>query len=169
MRLVLSRVEPSDFSAIAPSSFNALVHDGGFTAMLGVNNDENIAHAKSEFRKEFSSDASNAWIKITDEDDGGKFVAASNWKIYPTYVEKEVDARAKEFEEFRAEIVTWFKEEKEKEDAASIMRSFFERRYKYMREGHVRTSIGTRVSCLEYFRNGDCRSAPRSDYSIPWD
>lgn len=137
MRLVLSRLQPSDFDASIPSQFAAFVHDGGHLAMLGANSAANVARAKTALLGDYAADASNVWIKVSDADAGDRFVAASNWKVYPTYVKGEVDARAREMAALRAEDVGWFEGEREKEDAAVLTREFYEIRYRFTREAHV--------------------------------
>jgi hypothetical protein len=46
------------------------------------------------FLEDFALDPTDVWPKITDEDANGKIIAASNWKIYPTYVKSDFDAKA---------------------------------------------------------------------------
>ena len=156
MRLILSRVIASDFDVMVPSQFAAFVHDGGHTAMMGVNNADNIARAKVDLLKEFHKDPAGVGVKVTDEDEGGKFVAASCWKIYPTYVKSEVDERAKEMEGFSAENVKCYSEQAEKEAAAEIVRVFFEVRFKHMREGHVcKSDMSIYLSFISCFWFGE--------------
>lgn len=106
MPLVLSRVTADDFDTLIPIQFAAFANNGVHHAQLGLENTENIAHAKALFLKDFTSDPADVWLKVTDEDANGKIIAASNWKIYPTYVKSDFDAKAASVENMTAEDVT---------------------------------------------------------------
>ena len=50
----------------------------------------------------------------------------SNWKIYPTYVKSDFDAKAALVENMTAEDVTWRSDERQKEDAVTILKELLE-------------------------------------------
>ena len=137
MPLVLSRVTPEDFDTLVPIQFSAFAKNGAHCAQLGPKNPDNIVHAKAIFLDRFASDPADVWLKVTDEDANGRIIAASNWKIYPTYVKSDFDARAALFEGMRAEDVSWHTDPRQKEDAVTILKEFFSTRYRMMREAHV--------------------------------
>jgi hypothetical protein len=137
MPLILSRVTANDFDTLVPIQFIAFVKNGTHNAQLGFGSAENIARAKKVLLEDFTSDPADVWIKVTDEDANGRIIAASNWKIYPTYVKKDFDAKAAAFENLKPEDVTWHIDVRQKEDAATILKEFFETRYRRTREAHV--------------------------------
>ena len=137
MRLAISRVTAEDFDTIVPIQFTAFTNNGTHNAQLGFKSAESIAYAKTVFLETSVSDAADLWIKVTDEDANCRIIAASNWKIYPTYVKSDFDAKAAASEKMRAEDVTWHSDARQKEDAAAIMKEFFEIRYRRTREAHV--------------------------------
>jgi beta-lactamase class D len=141
MPLTISRVTPDDFNTLVPIEFAAFADNGAHTAQLGFNNAESIAHAKTIFLEAFTSDPADAWLKVTDEDANGRIVAASNWKIYPTYVKSAFDAKAAAAEKLKAEDVTWHSDARQKEDAVTIMKEFFATRYRRISEAHVRKFV----------------------------
>lgn len=151
MPLTLSRVTHDDFNTLVPIQFAAFVNNGTHHAQLGFNTHDNIAHAKKVLREDFASDPADVWIKVTDEDASGRIIAASNWKIYPTYVKKDFDAKAAVSEKLRPEDVTWHSSEREKEDAGTIMKEFFATRYRSMREAHICTSVPSSHSAGNFF------------------
>jgi hypothetical protein len=87
--------------------------------------------------EDFASDPADVWLKVTDEDANSKTIAASNWKIYPTYVKSDFDAKAASVDKMTAEDVTWHSDERQKEDAVTILKEFFATRYRRTREAHV--------------------------------
>jgi hypothetical protein len=103
MLLALSRVTADDFDTLVPIQFTAFANNGAHYAQLGFKNAENIAHAKAVFLEAFASDPADVWVKVTDEDANGRIIAASNWKIYPTYVKSDVDTKAAAFEKMKGE------------------------------------------------------------------
>jgi hypothetical protein len=137
MPLALSRVTADDFDTLIPIQFTAFANNGTHHAQLGLRNAANIANAKAIFRKNFASDPADVWLKVTDEDANSKIIAASNWKIYPTYVKSDFDAKATSVDKMTAEDVTWHGDERQKEDAVTILKEFFATRYRRMREAHV--------------------------------
>ena len=137
MPLVLSRVAPEDFDTLVPIQFSAFAKNGAHYAQLGCKNPENIAHAKAIFLDSFASDPADLWLKVIDEDATGRIIAASNWKIYPTYVKSDFDTRAALFEGMKAEDVSWHTDPRQKEDAVTIVKEFFSTRYRRTREAHV--------------------------------
>lgn len=147
MRLTLSRVASDDFDTIVPIQFAAFANNGAHLAQLGFASPESIAHAKKIFLDGFVSDSADYWLKVTDEDANGRIVAASNWKIYPTYVKNDFDAMATAAEKIKPEDITWLSDARQKEDAASILKQFFATRYRVTREAHI------------------CKSAP-SDHTL---
>ena len=141
MPLTLSRVTPGEFDTIVPIQFAAFANNGAHTAQLGFNNAESIAHAKTIFLDDFASDPADIWLKVTDEDANGRIIAASNWKVYPTYVKSDFDAKAALSEKMKAEDVTWLGDPRQKEDAVTIVKEFFATRYRKTREAHVCKSV----------------------------
>jgi hypothetical protein len=141
MRLTLSRVASDDFDTLVPIQFAAFANNGAHNAQLGFGSPENIAHAKKVFLDEFVSDVADVWLKITDEEANNRIVAASNWKIYPTYVKKDFDTKAAAIEKMKPEDVTWLSDAQQKEDATTILKEAFTTRYKLTREAHICKSI----------------------------
>ena len=137
MPLALSRVTADDFDTLIPIQFTAFADNGTHSAQLGLKNAANIAHAKALFLKDLASDPADVWLKVTDEDVNGKVIAASNWKIYPTYVKSDFDAKAASVDKMVAEDVTWHSDERQKEDAVTILKEFFATRYRKTRDAHV--------------------------------
>lgn len=94
MPLALSRVTADDFDTLIPIQFTAFANNGAHHAQLGLRNAANIAHAKALFLENFASGPADVWVKVMDEDTNSKIIAVSNWKIYPTYVKIDFDAKA---------------------------------------------------------------------------
>jgi hypothetical protein len=141
MPLTLSRVISEDFNTLLPIQFAAFANNGAHNAQLGFNTPDNIAHAKKFFLEDFASDSADVWLKVTDDDANGRIVAASNWKIYPTYVKKDFDAKAAASEKLRPEDVTWHSDARQKEEATTILKEFFAIRYRTTREAHICKSV----------------------------
>jgi len=152
MKLILSRVVPSDLDALVPVAFDAFATNGGWTALYGVKNAENIANAKRNFLKDMDTDSSDVWLKITDEDAGGRIVSGSNWKLYPTYVKADFDRKAENVEKLTAQNICHFTEEKQREEACWLLQDFMRRRYGNTREAHVLLNI--LFTCPTYHRCG---------------
>lgn len=93
MPLGLSRVTADDFDTLIPIQFTAFANNGAHHAQLGLRNAANIAHTKALFLEDFASDPADVWLKVMDEDANSKIIAASNWKIYPTYVKSDSTPR----------------------------------------------------------------------------
>jgi hypothetical protein len=125
MHLKLSRVDLSDFDAILPVLFKAFDPMELSTVFFGKYSPANLALRKKKLLDTFHDDPADVWLKVTDEDQevevdvinedyvepqgddqcfsksvtGTKrvkrIVCASNWKVYPTFVEpKEVKKAA---------------------------------------------------------------------------
>jgi hypothetical protein len=137
MLLTLSRVTADDFDTLVPLQFTAFANNGSHNAQLGFGSADDIARAKKLLLEDFRGDPADVWLKVTDEDANGRIIAASNWKIYPTYVKKDFDAKAAAFENLKPEDVTWHSDVRHKEDAATILKEFFETRYRRTREAHI--------------------------------
>lgn len=173
MRLVLSRVTSADFDAILPVQFEAFSTVDLATVFFGKGTPGNIAAAKKKLIEVFHNDPADLWLKIEDEDeeveiavvpdpdsigdgDSGKWekkkvkrlVSASNWKIYPTYVEPKAEPQKildghKETNETadvkisEADKITWLETEQQREDAIIITEDFMSRRRRACKEGHL--------------------------------
>lgn len=167
MRLVLSRVTPEDFDAIIPVQFKSFAGIELADVFFGRVSPKSYAYAKSVFMKAWNEDPADVWLKITDEDaemdvnildDEGnvvrserrkRIVCASNWKIYPTYVDPEIKAKADEASlearGWKKAVVhveekpgfTYLETQQEREDAAVLLEDFLSRRRSACREGHV--------------------------------
>lgn len=114
MRLELSRAESADFDVLVPMLFDAFQGDGGFYLLSGPKSAENFNRVTEYFQRQLSTESAIYWTKVTDEDAGGKVIAASLWKIYSTYVESEFDAKAAKADEMNADSVVWLNDERQK-------------------------------------------------------
>jgi hypothetical protein len=137
MPLALSRVTADDFDTLMPIQFAAFANNGVHHARLGLKNAPNKAHAKAHFLEDFASDPANVWMKVTDEDADSKIIAVSNWKIYPAYVKSDFDVKAASVDKMTAEDVTWHSDERQREDAVTILKKFFATRCRRTGEAHV--------------------------------
>ena len=134
---ILRRVQPSDFDIFVPVEFTAFVNDGGHNAMFGPSSPRNIAHAREVWLKATKTDPADVWLKVTDEDAGSRIVCVGNWKIYPTYVASEVDARAAAIEKLTAQDASGYDDPNQKADSIMLTKDFLARRYEKMREPHI--------------------------------
>lgn len=182
MHLTLSRVEPSDFDAILPVLFEAFDHIELSAVFFGKASSANLALRKKKILESFHNDPADVWLKVTDEDeevevdiinehfaDEGeghvsdkrikgrktvkRIVCASNWKVYPTFVEPK---QVQETVEARGTVVNgegnievthekkangsdliWLPTPAERADAHVILEDFMARRRRACREGHI--------------------------------
>jgi GNAT superfamily N-acetyltransferase len=185
MRLTLSRVECSDFDAIVPVLFKAFDPIELSAAFFGKASPTNLAIRKQKILESFHNDPADVWLKVTDEDEevevdiinehftqGGKgqvsgesiqgrktmkrIVCASNWKVYPTFVEPKLDKETVEapsaVTKGEGNIETthtkppgfdliWLSTPTEREDAHIILEDFLARRRRVCREGHILLDI----------------------------
>jgi GNAT superfamily N-acetyltransferase len=180
MHLTVSRVQPSDFDAILPAQFAAFDPIELSAAFFGRSSPANFAIAKKKQLESFHNDPADVWLKVTDEDQeievdvinedyverpgesdsfskGKKvvkrIVSASNWKVYPTFVEGheakqaaeplkaptngEVKASVEVEKKADGSEITWLPTPAERADAHSILEDFMARRRRACREGHV--------------------------------
>lgn len=113
MRLVLSRVQPSDFDALIPLQFHAFDDVDLNNCFFGPTGPSGYAYAKRTVLHAYTHDAADVWMKVTDEDedieidvldsDTGmptgekrkqkRIVAGSNWKVWPTLNGEEHEKR----------------------------------------------------------------------------
>ena len=184
MHLTLSRVDPSDFDAILPVMFEAFDPIDMSTVFIGKSSPRNLAIRKKKVLEEFYHDPADVWLKVTDEDDevevdvidedcveqegdgrcfskGKKrvrrIVCASEWKLYPTFVEpKEApeaddplkaatngEANTKIEVEKKADgsEISWLFTTAERADARMILDDFLARRRRACHEGHLLLSL----------------------------
>lgn len=180
MHLTVSRVHPSDFDAIVPAQFAAFDPIDLSAAFFGGSSPANFAISKKKHLDSFHNDPADVWLKVTDEDEeievdvinedyvegpgddnpfskGKKIVkrivSASNWKIYPTFVEGqeakqaagplkaatngEVKASVEAEKKADGSEITWLSTPAERADAHSILEDFMSRRRRACREGHI--------------------------------
>lgn len=88
MHLILSRVKDEDLDELLLGQYSAFTGNAAHDAIYGLNTPVARADAKKKFLKEMHTDPADYWLKIVDQD-SGKLVAASNWKIYPTWAESK--------------------------------------------------------------------------------
>lgn len=125
MQLKISRItDIADLAYLAPIEFAAFVQDGGHNVMLGRNVPASIKATIKRQEKEFTSDPSNFWIKVFDADANNRIIAASNWKIFPTYVQSDFEAKDKHINAMTAKDLSFMGDEKQQEDAVIAMRGF---------------------------------------------
>ena len=137
VQLVLSRVTRSDLDTLIPIEFAAFEHEGSHGAMYGPKTASSMVAAKMSYLRAMASDPSDVWVKISDADAGDRMVCAGNWKVYPTYVAAEVDAKVAAVERMTAGDMTVFEDARQKEDAAMLTKEFMTTRYRSMREAHI--------------------------------
>lgn len=92
--------------------------------MLGRNVPASIEATVERQKKEFTSDPSNFWIKVSDADANNRIIAASNWKIFPTYVQSDFEVKDKHINSMTAKDMSFMADEKQQEDAVIAMRGF---------------------------------------------
>jgi GNAT superfamily N-acetyltransferase len=184
MHLTVSRIHPSDFDAIVPAQFAAFEPIDLAAAFFGRPSPANFAIAKKKNLDSFHNDPADLWMKVTDEDeeievdiinedyvegsgDNNSFskgkkivkriVSASNWKIYPTFVEgheakqaagplkaatnDEVKASGEAEKKADGSEITWLSTPAERADAHSILEDFMARRRRACREGHILLAV----------------------------
>lgn len=125
MQLKIARIiDVADLAILAPIEFAAFVQDGGHNVMLGRNVPASVQATIERQKKEFTSDPANFWIKVFDADADDRIIAASNWKIYPTYVETAFEAKDKHINAMTAKDVSFIGDEKQQEDAIVAMQGF---------------------------------------------
>jgi GNAT superfamily N-acetyltransferase len=179
MHLTLSRVEPSDFDAIVPVLFEAFDPIELSVVFIGKSSPKNFAIRKKIILDALRDDPADVWMKITDEDEEvdvdiinedyveqqanddlystsvkakkrvKRIIGASNWKVYPTFVEpkeaKEAQGAATkgevngttQGEKANGSDLIWLSTSEEKADAHIILEDFLDRRRRACREGHV--------------------------------
>lgn len=182
MYLTLSRVEPSDFDAILPVLFEAFDPIELSAVFFGKASPENLSLRKKMILESFHNDPADTWLKITDEDEeievdvidehlaeegegnlsrktvkGRKrvkrIVCASNWKVYPTFVEpKQVqevvevrdavangngDIETMHEKKAKGSDLIWLPTPAQRADAHIILEDFLARRRRTCREGHI--------------------------------
>lgn len=125
MQLKISRVtDVADLKYLAKIEFASFAEDGGHIAMLGLNTPSSINATVERQKKEFTSDASNFWIKVFDTDANDRIVAASNWKIFPTYVQSEFEAKDKHINAMTPEHLSFMEDEKRQADGIIASKGF---------------------------------------------
>lgn len=139
MQLKISRItDVADLEYLAPIQFAAFGDDDvGHRAMLGVNNLSSINATIKRQKKEFTSDPSTFWIKVVDEDANNRIVGASEWKIYPTYVHSDFEAKDKRLDAMTAESLSFMEDEKRQEDGVIAVRGFMGARHRNAKEAHI--------------------------------
>lgn len=125
MQLKISRItDVADLEYLAPIEFEAFAQDGGHNVMLGANNPSSVKATIERQRKEFISDPSNFWIKVFDADANDRIVAGSNWKIFPTYVPSNFEAKNQRINAMTAKDLSFMGDEKRQEDGVVAMKGF---------------------------------------------
>lgn len=138
MQLKISRVtDVADLKYLAKIEFASFAEDGGHIAMLGLNTPSSINATVERQKKEFTSDASNFWIKVFDTDANDRIVAASNWKIFPTYVQSEFEAKDKHINAMTPEHLSFMEDEKRQADGIIASKGFMEARHRNAKEAHI--------------------------------
>lgn len=113
MRLVLSRVQESDFDGLIPLHFRVFGDDDMNQVFFGTPGPKAQAYALRTILHAYKHDPADVWMKVTDEDvdvevdvlnretglpTGEKtkmkrIIAGSNWKVWPTLNLEEHEAR----------------------------------------------------------------------------
>ena len=169
MHLVLSKVTPGDFDAILPIQFEAFSTIDLSTVFFGRSSPKNLILCKKKLLDAFHNDPADVWLKIEDVDaetevevipdslesvDGKwekktvkKLVSASNWKVYPTYVEPKAEPQKildggavngkAEVKISKSDEITWLETKEQREDAIIITEDFMSRRRRACKEGHI--------------------------------
>lgn len=125
MQLRICRItDIDDLEYLAPVEFAAFVQDACHNVMLGWNEPASIKARIERQKKDFTSTPSNFWIKVFDADADNRIIAASNWKIFPTYVKSEFEAKAKHLDAMTAKDVSFTGDEQRQEDAIVALKGF---------------------------------------------
>lgn len=138
MQLQIARItDVADLKYLAPIEFAAFVEDGGHNVMLGLNTPSSINATIERQKKEFTFDSANFWIKVVDADANNRIVAASNWKIFPTYVRSQFEEKEKQINAMTIKDLSFMNDEKRQEDGVIAVKGFMSARHRNAREAHI--------------------------------
>ncbi|KIW13283.1 hypothetical protein PV08_08471 [Exophiala spinifera] len=163
MRLFISRVEPKDMDAIVPLLFETFKTEDLNKVFFGRGSQASKAYTKKLLLAGLLNDPADVFIKLVDEDQEvdvdvlddeanvvgtekrKRIIAASDWKIYPTYVtpQEEQQQQQQRTNDANAEIAnskaafSYLETEEERADAAVLMEDFLVRRRRECKEGHA--------------------------------
>ncbi|KAL6251344.1 hypothetical protein RBB50_001552 [Rhinocladiella similis] len=157
MRLVISRVEPKDLDAIVPLLFETFKTEDLTKVFFGRGSQVSKAYTRKLLLAGLLNDPADVFLKMEDEDHEvdvdvlddeanvvgtekrKKLIAASDWKIYPTYVtpEEEEQQEAKKADADNLTVFSYLDTEQERADAAVLMEDFLVRRRRECKEGHA--------------------------------